>query len=110
MLSNTISTDSNHVRSLERDSGISDHGLEDENEQYGENDDYDDIDCQQFENKTGLSQDLRFLSGMPELCDVMFVVGEERQAMYGVKAILAIRSRYALKKSPLKIFLSVVAF
>lgn len=91
--------DAKNVRSLERDSGISDHGLDDETEPaYEETDDYDDIDSQQFENKNALSQDLRFLFGMPELCDVMFVVGEERQAMYGVKAILAIRSRSDLEQ------------
>lgn len=65
----------------ERDSGISDYATDDDGE------------CQLFENRTGLSQDLRFLSGMPELCDVMFLVGEEREPVYGVKAILAIRSR-----------------
>ena len=31
---------------------------------------------------------------MPELCDTTFLVGEERQPICGVKAILAARSRY----------------
>lgn len=37
-----------------------------------------------FQNRMGLSQDLRFLSGMPEFCDVLFLVGEEREPVYGV--------------------------
>lgn len=68
------------MMSLERDSGISEPA-DDEHH------------CQIFENRIGLSQDLRFLSGMPEFCDVLFLVGEEREPVYGVKAILAIRSR-----------------
>lgn len=53
----------------------------------------DDCESEVFENKSALSQDLKFLSGMPELCDVMFLVGEEKIPVYGVKAILSIRSR-----------------
>ena len=44
-------------------------------------------------NKEGLVHDLKALSTMPELCDVTFLVGEDRQPVCGVKAILAARSR-----------------
>lgn len=46
-----------------------------------------------FENKSGLAEDLKFLASMPELCDVTFLVGETREPVCGVRAILAARSR-----------------
>ena len=46
-----------------------------------------------FENKAGLSEDMRFLASMPELCDVTFLVGDTREPVCGVKAILAARSK-----------------
>lgn len=46
-----------------------------------------------FENKASLAHDLSFLATMPELCDVTFLVGEGRQPVCAVKAILAARSR-----------------
>ncbi|CAO1362672.1 unnamed protein product [Diamesa hyperborea] len=46
-----------------------------------------------FENKSGLADDLKFLASMPELCDVTFLVGETREPVCAVKAILAARSR-----------------
>lgn len=46
-----------------------------------------------FENKSGLADDLKFLASMPELCDVTFLVGETREPVCGVRAILAARSR-----------------
>lgn len=46
-----------------------------------------------FDNRAGLAHDLTFLSGLPELCDVTFLVGEDRQPVCGVRAILAARSR-----------------
>jgi hypothetical protein len=46
-----------------------------------------------FENRESLAHDLQFLANMPELCDTTFLVGEERQPICGVKAILAARSR-----------------
>ena len=46
-----------------------------------------------FENKTGLSEDMKFLASMPELCDVTFLVGDTREPVTGVRAILAARSR-----------------
>lgn len=48
-----------------------------------------------FKNTSALCDDLRFISGMPEICDVKFLVGHERAPVYGVKAILATRSRLA---------------
>lgn len=47
----------------------------------------------QYINKERLAQDLSALSSMPELCDVTFLVGEDRQPVCGVRAILAARSR-----------------
>ena len=46
-----------------------------------------------FENKAGLSDDMRFLASMPELCDVTFLVGETREPVCAVKAVLGARSR-----------------
>jgi hypothetical protein len=46
-----------------------------------------------FENKSALAEDLSFLSTMSEFCDVTFLVGEDKQPVCGVKAILAARSR-----------------
>ena len=36
---------------------------------------------------------MRFLASNPELCDVTFLVGETREPVCGVKAVLAARSR-----------------
>ncbi|XP_014216917.1 serine-enriched protein isoform X2 [Copidosoma floridanum] len=46
-----------------------------------------------FENKTGLAEDLKFLARMPELCDVTFLVGESKEPVCAVKAVLASRSK-----------------
>ena len=46
-----------------------------------------------FDNRAGLAHDLGFLASMPELCDVTFLVGQDRQPVCGVKAVLAARSR-----------------
>ena len=48
-----------------------------------------------FENKSGLAEDMRFLASMPELCDVTFLVGDMREPVCAVKAVLAARSRSA---------------
>ena len=47
-----------------------------------------------FDNRLGLAHDLGFLATMPELCDVTFLVGVDRQPVCGVRAILAARSRF----------------
>ncbi|XP_071491488.1 serine-enriched protein-like [Diadema antillarum] len=46
-----------------------------------------------FENKLGVAEDLRYLAHMPELCDVTFLVGEKKDPVCAVRAILAARSR-----------------
>jgi len=46
-----------------------------------------------YENKDSLAHDLSFLATMPELCDVTFLVGEDRQPVCAVRAILGARSR-----------------
>ncbi|KAG8194650.1 hypothetical protein JTE90_003122 [Oedothorax gibbosus] len=50
-------------------------------------------DASLFENKTGLAEDMKFLASMPELCDVTFLVGDTREPVCAVKAVLAARSR-----------------
>lgn len=49
-----------------------------------------------FENKSGLGEDMKFLASMPELCDVTFLVGNTKEPVCAVKAILASRSKYDL--------------
>ncbi|XP_050537556.1 serine-enriched protein-like isoform X2 [Daktulosphaira vitifoliae] len=46
-----------------------------------------------FEYKGGLADDLKFLAAIPEVCDVTFLVGETREPVCAVKAILAARSK-----------------
>ena len=46
-----------------------------------------------FENKSGLAEDMKFLASMPELCDVTFLVGDTREPVCAVKAVLCARSR-----------------
>ena len=46
-----------------------------------------------FENKSGLAEDMRFLASMPEICDVTFLVGDTREPVCAVKAVLAARSK-----------------
>ncbi|XP_043258981.1 probable serine/threonine-protein kinase mps1 isoform X1 [Colletes gigas] len=53
----------------------------------------DEADYSTFENKTGLADDMKFLARMPELCDVTFLVGDTREPVCAVKAVLAARSR-----------------
>lgn len=50
-------------------------------------------DFSMYENKSGLAEDMKFLASMPELCDVTFLVGETREPVCAVKAVLASRSR-----------------
>lgn len=46
-----------------------------------------------YSNNDKLSEDFSVAFRGCELADVMFVVGEDRKLVYGVKAILACRSR-----------------
>ncbi|XP_023331735.1 serine-enriched protein isoform X3 [Eurytemora carolleeae] len=57
----------------------------------GYEDDFDDTTM--FENKSGLAEDMKFLASMPELCDVTFLVGDTREPVCAVRAVLAARSR-----------------
>ncbi|XP_021959547.1 serine-enriched protein isoform X2 [Folsomia candida] len=57
----------------------------------------DEPDFSTFENKTGLAEDMKFLASMPELCDVTFLVGDTREPVCAVKAVLAARSRVFYK-------------
>ncbi|UYV62264.1 gprs [Cordylochernes scorpioides] len=58
--------------------------------------DEEDADFSLFENKSGLAEDMKFLASMPELCDVTFLVGDNREPVCAVKAVLAARSKYAV--------------
>ena len=40
-----------------------------------------------------LSEDLRLIMSLPEMCDVTFLVGPSKIEVHGVKSILAMRSR-----------------
>ncbi|KAK6179307.1 hypothetical protein SNE40_011697 [Patella caerulea] len=46
-----------------------------------------------FKSRESLCDNLDYILSMGELCDVVFLVGEEKIPVYGVKAILATRSR-----------------
>lgn len=54
----------------------------------------DESDYSIFENKAGLAEDMKFLASMPELCDVTFLVGDTKEPICAVKAVLAARSRF----------------
>ncbi|XP_023340710.1 serine-enriched protein, partial [Eurytemora carolleeae] len=49
-------------------------------------------DTAMFRDETGLMADLGFLSHLPELCDVTFMVGVEKELVCAVRAVLAARS------------------
>lgn len=51
------------------------------------------VDETPFDNRSGLAEELKFLASMPELCDVTFLVGDTREPVCAVKAILAARSK-----------------
>ena len=53
-------------------------------------------DTTMFENKTGLAEDMKFLASIPELCDITFLVGDTREPVCAVRAVLAARSRLYL--------------
>lgn len=47
----------------------------------------------QVKNTARLAEDMSLLATVPELYDVHFLLGKDRECMGGVKAILAARSR-----------------
>jgi len=49
-----------------------------------------------YENKIGLSDDMKRLGMSSFFCDVKFLVGKSREPIYGVKAVLASRSRFTI--------------
>ena len=53
----------------------------------------DDDDVSVFENRSGLAEDMKFLASMPELCDITFLVGDTREPVCAVKAVLGARSK-----------------
>lgn len=58
-----------------------------------ETDAFDGSDFSMYENRSGLAEDMKFLASMPELCDITFLVGETREPVCAVRAVLASRSR-----------------
>ena len=51
---------------------------------------------------------MRFLASIPELCDITFLVGETREPVCAVKAVLAARSRSRLHHDRL-IFVFIIS-
>ncbi|XP_071099753.1 uncharacterized protein [Haliotis cracherodii] len=49
-----------------------------------------------FRSTGGLQDSLALILEMPDMCDVTFLVGKTKVPVYGVKAILATRSRYVV--------------
>lgn len=47
-----------------------------------------------LKNRYELCEDLKYVISVPYLCDVLFLVGPEKTPVYGIRAILATRSRY----------------
>ena len=58
-----------------------------------ETDGFDGSDFSMYENRSGLAEDMKFLASMPELCDITFLVGETREPVCAVRAVLGSRSR-----------------
>lgn len=54
-----------------------------------------------FQNTESLSEDLRVVNDFQEMCDVRFLVGQDKIPVFGVKAILCARSRYVRSCAPL---------
>lgn len=82
----------------------SDESRNDESEvrHFSESDDDDDTDSEyelyeggtmKFTSMDSLSESLKYILSLPELCDVKFQVGPMKVPVYGVKAILTTRSR-----------------
>lgn len=46
-----------------------------------------------FQNTSALCEDLRSIIKIPQMCDVMFLVSKDKVPVYGLKALLATRSR-----------------
>ncbi|XP_064614591.1 solute carrier family 23 member 1-like [Liolophura sinensis] len=46
-----------------------------------------------YKNTSALCDDLQFMGGMSDMCDVKFLVGRDRVPVYGVKVILTTRCR-----------------
>lgn len=61
-----------------------------------DSDDLDEIESTESMKVTStqtLIDNLRYILSMPDLCDLVFIVGPHRIPVYGIKAILSTRSR-----------------
>lgn len=56
------------------------------------------IKCWLLQDEAGLFNDLSFLAHLPELCDITFLVGPDKEPVCAVRAILAARSPRFLDK------------
>ncbi|XP_063423660.1 serine-enriched protein-like [Mytilus trossulus] len=54
---------------------------------------FNDINSMKVTNVHTLIDNIRYILSMPDLCDVVFIVGPQRVPVYGLKAILSTRSR-----------------
>lgn len=77
--------------SSEDSTQFSDSSSDDDN-----SDDLDEIESTESMKVTStqtLIDNLRYILSMPDLCDLVFIVGPHRIPVYGIKAILSTRSR-----------------
>ena len=52
------------------------------------------LEIMKVRSMNALSEDLKMILTLPEMCDVTFLVGPQEVPVYGVRAILSMRSRY----------------
>ncbi|VDI66320.1 Hypothetical predicted protein, partial [Mytilus galloprovincialis] len=64
-----------------------------EDDDIGDDDDIDSVESMKVTSTQTLVENIRYILSMPELCDVLFIVGPQRVPLYGLKAILSTRSR-----------------
>ncbi|XP_076099106.1 uncharacterized protein LOC143068699 [Mytilus galloprovincialis] len=64
-----------------------------EDDDIGDDDDTDSVESMKVTSTQTLVENIRYILSMPELCDVLFIVGPQRVPLYGLKAILSTRSR-----------------
>ncbi|KAK3581997.1 hypothetical protein CHS0354_030949 [Potamilus streckersoni] len=54
----------------------------------------DESETTKFQSLHALGHTMSYITKVPELCDVKFLVGDNEIPIYGVKAVLGTRSRY----------------
>ena len=87
------------VTELSHDDDSSDDAISYDDFSPGDYDSDDDIKTHSIQSMRVTSTDtlvenIKYIISIPELCDVVFIVGPHRVPVYGLKAILSTRSRY----------------